>query len=187
MDRSDDVLEGALVPQTVRTVATRRPAPLPASARAGALPQAPAAAFNPPATSMASMFEARPRTLLEPPQGFIPAGPMFKPIVIGPQAWPAVSARAAAKPAPPPRRWDDAASRLPANWPQAKALTRKALKFTGLAFAAWMALILVAILAYRFVDPPASTLMMQRRLAGESYQHAWVPLSAISPAPSAPC
>jgi monofunctional biosynthetic peptidoglycan transglycosylase len=44
------------------------------------------------------------------------------------------------------------------------------------------AVLLVAIVAlYRFVDPPASTLMLGQRLTGTAIRHRWAPLERISP------
>jgi monofunctional glycosyltransferase len=37
------------------------------------------------------------------------------------------------------------------------------------------------IVAYRFVDPPASTLMLGQRLTGAHVRQAWVPINRISP------
>ena len=44
-----------------------------------------------------------------------------------------------------------------------------------------MAVAVALIVAYRFVNPPASTLMLQQRAAGTKLTHTWVPLSRISP------
>jgi monofunctional biosynthetic peptidoglycan transglycosylase len=53
----------------------------------------------------------------------------------------------------------------------------------GLALCAFALLVLVAgaLLLFRFVDPPASSLMLRQRLAGVPIVHRWVPLEQISP------
>ena len=54
------------------------------------------------------------------------------------------------------------------------------------AFAAWgllalAGLVLALVVLYRWVDPPASTLMLGQRLAGTPITQRWVPLERISP------
>ncbi len=48
--------------------------------------------------------------------------------------------------------------------------------------AVWFAYVGVMILAYRFVDPPASNLMLYNYLKGNTVHHTWVPIEKISPA-----
>jgi len=43
------------------------------------------------------------------------------------------------------------------------------------------ALLLVVLLLYRWVDPPASTLMLSQRFAGTPTTQRWIPLERISP------
>lgn len=45
----------------------------------------------------------------------------------------------------------------------------------------WLALVLLAIVAFRFVDPPTSALMLIHRLSGDKVVRHWVPLRSISP------
>ncbi|MFA5956800.1 monofunctional biosynthetic peptidoglycan transglycosylase [Hyphomicrobium sp.] len=45
----------------------------------------------------------------------------------------------------------------------------------------WLALVLALIVAYRFVDPPASTLMLRNWLTGQDVVQKWVPFEQISP------
>ena len=40
----------------------------------------------------------------------------------------------------------------------------------------------VAVLAYRFVPPPITVLMIERRMQGRGLDHSWTPISRISPA-----
>ncbi|MBS0233292.1 MAG: monofunctional biosynthetic peptidoglycan transglycosylase [Proteobacteria bacterium] len=62
-------------------------------------------------------------------------------------------------------------------WPIAKRVVRV------LAWVAvgWLTLVLALIVAYRFVNPPASMLMLQYWLSGESVTQKWVPFEQISP------
>lgn len=58
---------------------------------------------------------------------------------------------------------------------------RLALKYAVFGVAAWLALIVFLIAAYRFIDPPMSSLMLQQRLLGQDVQQTWVPMEDISP------
>ncbi|MGE0023256.1 MAG: monofunctional biosynthetic peptidoglycan transglycosylase [Hyphomicrobium sp.] len=46
----------------------------------------------------------------------------------------------------------------------------------------YLALVLVLIILFRFVNPPGSALMLRQLLTGTSIDRTWVPLSSISPA-----
>jgi len=46
----------------------------------------------------------------------------------------------------------------------------------------YLALVLVLILLFRFVDPPGSALMLRQLLTGTAIDRTWVPISSISPA-----
>ncbi len=54
-------------------------------------------------------------------------------------------------------------------------------KLIALAVAGWLALVVLLIFAYRFVDPPFSTLMATQFLTGQSITQEWIPLEDISP------
>lgn len=58
---------------------------------------------------------------------------------------------------------------------------RLSLRVMLYAFGGWLALVLLAILAFRFVDPPTSALMLIHRLSGDKVVRNWVPLRYISP------
>jgi monofunctional glycosyltransferase len=45
----------------------------------------------------------------------------------------------------------------------------------------WLALVLLLIVAYRFINPPVSALMVQQWLTGQSVAQKWVPMEDISP------
>ncbi len=61
------------------------------------------------------------------------------------------------------------------------ALARRALRVAGLVTAAWLCVTLLLIAVYRFADPPFSMLMLQQRVTGEDVDQAWVSLDSISP------
>src|ERR1700739_3631068 len=41
---------------------------------------------------------------------------------------------------------------------------------------------LLAVIAYRFVPPPLTVLMVERMMQGHGLDHRWVPMSRMSPA-----
>ena len=57
----------------------------------------------------------------------------------------------------------------------------RAIRYALLATFAVLVLILGAIVAYRWIDPPTSTLMLGQRLLGTEITRTWRPLTAISP------
>ncbi len=67
----------------------------------------------------------------------------------------------------------EARSRLP--------LAVKILKIAALVAGAWAAAVVLLIVAYRFVDPPLSALMVQQRLSGQDIVQDWVALDEVSP------
>jgi monofunctional biosynthetic peptidoglycan transglycosylase len=62
-------------------------------------------------------------------------------------------------------------------WP---AHLRRAAIIVSTALAALVAGVLLLILAYRWIDPPTSTLMLGQRLTGTKIEQTWVPLDRIS-------
>ncbi len=58
---------------------------------------------------------------------------------------------------------------------------RKLAKAILVLFAIWWLLVLCALFAFRFVDPPTSMVMLGNRVEGVTLRHKWVPLSEISP------
>lgn len=58
---------------------------------------------------------------------------------------------------------------------------KTAAKFVVYAAAAWLALIAFLILAYRVVNPPMSSLMLQQWLSGQAIAQSWVDIDSISP------
>lgn len=204
MDRSDQFQDEALEPHTERTAKTVRPAG--SAAPVQGTPGQPLlsditarAPLELSAPQSDAMFQASPIELgMAPPNSFIPETRLVYPSLPGPAfdalaksaAAPVALAAAApslAAPAPAvspsqpsPHRFDRARSAPRPNGTFASYAVTAA-KYAALAVAGWMVAVVVAIGAYRFLDPPMSSLMLQRRLTGETYAHNWVPLAAISP------
>lgn len=59
---------------------------------------------------------------------------------------------------------------------------KTALRWSGYGLAGWFAIVTVMIVAYRFINPPFSNLMLYNHLTGRPVVHTWVPLRDISPA-----
>jgi monofunctional biosynthetic peptidoglycan transglycosylase len=60
-------------------------------------------------------------------------------------------------------------------------LARRLIRIVAWALVGWFAVVLALMIVYRFVDPPASTLMLQRWLAGQKVTQMWVPIEQMSP------
>jgi monofunctional biosynthetic peptidoglycan transglycosylase len=58
---------------------------------------------------------------------------------------------------------------------------RRALHWAAAAAAGVVVTVLVLVVAYRWVNPPVSTLMLGQSLAGTPIERAWVPIERISP------
>lgn len=71
-------------------------------------------------------------------------------------------------------------SALPAlaDW---RETARLALRYAALAFGAYMALVVFLVVAYRFIDPPASNLMIYQALMGREVNRQWVDIGEVSP------
>jgi monofunctional biosynthetic peptidoglycan transglycosylase len=61
------------------------------------------------------------------------------------------------------------------------SIVRRGAKLVAWIVIAWLALVVTLIVAYRFVNPPASALMLQYWLTGQSAAQTWVPFDDISP------
>lgn len=141
----------------------------------GLEPSAPAR----PEPDFAAVFAASPRSLNDIPsrdaqRGFHPVSPGYAPTLAPqsvralPASWPGRSARGA----------QSQFSKPASSWGRFAA---QAAKYVVLAVVAWFAAVFLLILAYRFVDPPISALMLQRKLMGENVAQTWVPIEAMSP------
>lgn len=58
---------------------------------------------------------------------------------------------------------------------------KSALKIAGFAVAGYLALIVFLIFAYRFVNPPMSSLMLQQWISGQAVAQSWADIGDISP------
>ncbi len=89
-----------------------------------------------------------------------------------------------------------AASSLAPSWPQsappvalpsgeslggAIPYLRLALRVLAVLLLGYAGMVLLLVVAYRWIDPPASTLMLAQRLGGTPIEQRWVPLGRISP------
>ena len=92
------------------------------------------------------------------PIGPLVADPAARPDMSGHKIWPADR-----------RDWDY------------KGLAKRGLKIAGIIAAAWLALVLLLIVTYRFVNPPVSELMLQRWVFGQDISHQWVDFEDMSP------
>jgi monofunctional biosynthetic peptidoglycan transglycosylase len=87
-----------------------------------------------------------------------------------------------AVPAFPPAPWREA--RLPPSIPakvEPPRILRRALRLAAFGLIAFASAVLVLVILYRWIDPPASTLMLGQRLGGTPIVQRWVPLTRISP------
>ncbi len=151
--------------------------PVEASAVAGTQSE-----HNPPSAPHSADVPATVEPLLRDPYP-VPQLPQVEPTPI----------RAPVPPAAPPRP-------LPEIWhtetapptPRTRALPRPsrtevehylrlALRWAATGSLALAGLVLVLVVLYRWVDPPASTLILGQRLTGTTITQHWVPLERISP------
>jgi monofunctional biosynthetic peptidoglycan transglycosylase len=65
--------------------------------------------------------------------------------------------------------------------PGQRSLFRRLLRFAVWLVIGWLAIVLVLMIAYRFINPPGSMLMLQQWLSGQSIETTWVPIEEISP------
>jgi len=61
------------------------------------------------------------------------------------------------------------------------SLLRRLLRVVMWCVAGWLAVVLTLMVAYRFVNPPGSMLMLQQWLFGQTIAKTWVPIEKISP------
>jgi monofunctional biosynthetic peptidoglycan transglycosylase len=62
-----------------------------------------------------------------------------------------------------------------------KALAKRGGKLAAMIAGGWLAAVLVLIVAYRFINPPVSALMLQQWLSGQDIAHEWVAIEDMSP------
>jgi monofunctional biosynthetic peptidoglycan transglycosylase len=61
------------------------------------------------------------------------------------------------------------------------SLLRRIGRVAAWVVAGWLALVLLLMITYRFINPPASMLMLEHWLLGEKVVNSWVPLENMSP------
>jgi monofunctional biosynthetic peptidoglycan transglycosylase len=81
------------------------------------------------------------------------------------------------RPAPPAAVWAPAEEIAPARRP----ILRRALAYCALGVGGFVLAVSTLVLAYRWLDPPTSTLILGQRLSGTSITQHWVPIEHISP------
>lgn len=62
-----------------------------------------------------------------------------------------------------------------------KPLAIRLARYAAYAVSGWLILVVTLIFAYRFINPPMSSLMLQQRIAGQEVTQTWVPMENISP------
>src|SRR4029079_14710987 len=62
-----------------------------------------------------------------------------------------------------------------------RGIAKRALRIAGAIAAGWLALVLLLIIAYRFINPPISALMLQRWVSGQGSLHEWLNFEDMSP------
>lgn len=119
---------------------------------------------SPPAkTDLGGMV---PRRMLEPRLETAPSSPAFEALQPDRSARPGSS-----------RTPEDERRPAPDVWSFAK----RGIRVLGWLAIGWLAAVLALIVLYRFVNPPASTLMLEHWLTGRSVTQKWVPFEEISP------
>lgn len=61
------------------------------------------------------------------------------------------------------------------------SLIKRGVKLVALIALGWLVVVLLLIVTYRFINPPASALMLQQWLTGQSISQKWVPIEDMSP------
>lgn len=113
-----------------------------------------------------NLGETIPQRMLEPRLWAPPPPPAFDGLVIDPSMRPGIL---------PPK---EETPRVSTDY---GSLIKRGAKILAWIAAGWLALVLLLILAYRFVNPPVSALMVQQWLTGQSVAQKWVPVEDMSP------
>jgi monofunctional biosynthetic peptidoglycan transglycosylase len=77
--------------------------------------------------------------------------------------------------------WPSSSLPAPGRTGEAVPYARRAVRIVGGVVLALTATVLLLIVLYRWVDPPASTLMLGQRLTGTEIEQKWVPIERMSP------
>jgi monofunctional biosynthetic peptidoglycan transglycosylase len=116
-----------------------------------------------------------PQRMLEPRLWAPPPLPAFDRLTVDPSMRPDL-----APVAKKPRLSSDASRDVP-NDRERGSLLKRAAKLLAWIALGWLVLVLLLILAYRFINPPASALMMQQWITGQSVSQKWVAIDDMSP------
>lgn len=171
-----DVAQPVLAAEPVEEVVIAPPPVQPPAGEAEGSVSAPAVsvlAGTPPATGAGPAFPLPPEPVPPAPVPAVTLAPDPERPPVEPP--PAVLRDEPAVGSEPPA---DAIESLPARW---RSTVRRAVRVAGVLAAGYLALVLVLIGLYRFVDPPFSTLMLWRWVGGSEIHQEWVPIGDISP------
>ena len=151
-----------------------------------------------PPPSLAEALEVRPPDVSEQHAPFLRPSddsppPRVFPSLIPPEApsgpKPSASANFIPVPAPVPAPVSDTALK-PADVPAETAkpqprtwgsIARRVVYYSVLAFGCWLVAVIALVVAYRFIDPPFSALMVQQRIYGQEIDNEWVNIDYMSP------
>ncbi len=145
------------------------------------LPEAPSAAEQaPPPQADSPSFTDAAQDLFRPSADGGPEDPHL--ITIGRRLNPSLRIP---RPAPPviEPRYEPDPDFAPPTWKTGSWTDRLriAARYAVYAIGGYLALVLVLILLFRFVNPPGSMLMLTKLLTGNSVTRTWVPIESISP------
>jgi monofunctional biosynthetic peptidoglycan transglycosylase len=122
------------------------------------------------AAAIAAALAAREQTNREgAPRGDVTPAHVSPPLVKSEANFPAV--QPASKPSAPTRR----------SQSRTGGLIDRAGRVLGIIVSAWVCVVLMLIVLYRFINPPFSSLMAAQWLSGGAVHQEWVPLESISP------
>ena len=148
------------------------------------------AALSPSVAPVLRPLQLEPPLPREPdvPAAIAPVAPLPEPIppplsepIPAPQPSPTVALQGEAIPAAPPSPAVTLPLPSPA-WPRVEGHHLRVVLRLAITLLAVVAVLIMALLVlYRWVDPPASTLMLGQRLAGTPVSQRWVPLERMSP------
>ena len=112
--------------------------------------------------------QAIPQRMLEPQLWAPPPPPAFDGLTVDPSMRPDL--------APAPKKRTKERVSKPKS-----SLLKRIFKIAAWLVVGWLALVLMLIVLYRFVDPPASALMLQHWLTGRPVSQNWVRIEDVSP------
>ncbi|HET6389653.1 monofunctional biosynthetic peptidoglycan transglycosylase [Hyphomicrobium sp.] len=117
-----------------------------------------------------SLGQVIPQQRLEPQLWGPPPPPAFEGLTVDPSMRPDLA------PAPKKQR----AAKQETSKPKS-SLPKRIFKIAVWLVAGWLALVLLLMVLYRYVNPPASALMLQHWITGRPVEQSWVPIENMSP------